>query len=119
LNTTTLALLPKGAALVNAACGAHLVEENLLAALASGQISAAVLDVFREEPLPADHPFWHHPRIVLTPHVAPLRTPRPPRRSSSTISAASKKGSRSSTGSIRREAIDGRGLIRVGLIIGR
>ena len=75
LNTSTLALLPKGAALVNAARGAHLVEEDLLAALASGQISAAVLDVFREEPLPADHPFWHHPRIIVTPHVAAFTNP--------------------------------------------
>jgi glyoxylate/hydroxypyruvate reductase len=75
LNSSTLALLPRGAALVNAARGAHLVEEHLLAALASGQISAAVLDVFREEPLPADHPFWHHPCIVLTPHVAAFTNP--------------------------------------------
>jgi glyoxylate/hydroxypyruvate reductase A len=75
LNARNLALLPKGAALVNAARGAHLVEEDLLAALASGQISAAVLDVFREEPLPADHPFWHHPRVVLTPHVAAFTNP--------------------------------------------
>jgi glyoxylate/hydroxypyruvate reductase A len=75
LNARSLALLPKGAALVNAARGAHLVEEDLLAALASGQISAAVLDVFREEPLPADHPFWHHPRIVVTPHVAAFTNP--------------------------------------------
>jgi len=75
LNGSTLALLPKGAALVNAARGAHLVEEDLLAALASGQISAAVLDVFRQEPLPADHPFWHHPRIVVTPHVAAFTNP--------------------------------------------
>jgi glyoxylate/hydroxypyruvate reductase A len=75
LNAGTLALLPKGAALVNAARGAHLVEEDLLAALASGQISAAVLDVFREEPLSADHPFWHHPRVVVTPHVAAFTNP--------------------------------------------
>jgi glyoxylate/hydroxypyruvate reductase A len=75
LNTRTLALLPRGAALVNPARGAHLVEEDLLATLASGQISAAVLDVFREEPLPAGHPFWHHPRIVLTPHVAAFTNP--------------------------------------------
>jgi len=75
LNGRTLAQLPKGAALVNAARGAHLVEEDLLAALASGQISAAVLDVFRQEPLPADHPFWHHPRIVMTPHVAAFTNP--------------------------------------------
>jgi glyoxylate/hydroxypyruvate reductase A len=75
LNASTLALLPKGAALVNAARGAHLVEGELLAALASGHISAAVLDVFREEPLPADHPFWHHPRVVVTPHVAAFTNP--------------------------------------------
>ncbi len=75
LNTSTLALLPRGAALVNAARGAHLVEEDLLAALASGQLSGAVLDVFRDEPLPAGHPFWHHPRIVVTPHVAAFTNP--------------------------------------------
>ena len=75
LNKRTLALLPKGAALVNAARGAQLVEEDLLAALASGQISAAVLDVFREEPLPVDHSFWHHPRVVVTPHIAAFTNP--------------------------------------------
>jgi glyoxylate/hydroxypyruvate reductase A len=75
LNANTLALLPKGAALVNAARGAHLVEEDLLAALASGQISAAVLDVFRQEPLPAGHPFWRHPRVIITPHVAAFTNP--------------------------------------------
>ena len=75
LNASTLALLPRGAALVNAARGAHLVEEDLLAALASGQVSAAVLDVFRQEPLPADHPFWRHPRVILTPHVSAFTNP--------------------------------------------
>ena len=75
LNAGTLALLPRGAALVNAARGAHLVEDDLLAALASERISAAVLDVFREEPLPADHPFWHHPRVIVTPHVAAFTNP--------------------------------------------
>lgn len=75
LNAHNLALLPRGAALVNAARGAHLVEDDLFAALASGQISGAVLDVFHDEPLPADHPFWHHPRIVVTPHVAAFTNP--------------------------------------------
>src|SRR5215469_16012899 len=75
LNSSTFAVLPRDAALINAARGAHLVEEDLLAALASGQISAAVLDVFREEPLPADHPFWHHPRVIVTPHVAAFTNP--------------------------------------------
>jgi len=70
LNAALFAAMPKGAAIVNAARGAHLVEADLLAALESGQLSAAVLDVFREEPLPPEHPFWTHPRIVVTPHVA-------------------------------------------------
>ncbi len=75
LNAATLVMLPKGAALINAARGRHLVEEDLLAALASGRLSVAVLDVFRDEPLPASHPFWHHPRIVVTPHVAAATHP--------------------------------------------
>src|SRR5262249_46259928 len=75
LNARTLGLLPRGAALVNAARGAHLVEEDLLAALASGQISAAVLEGFGEEPLPPDPPFWHPPRLVVPPHVAAFTTP--------------------------------------------
>ncbi|MFO7707318.1 MAG: glyoxylate/hydroxypyruvate reductase A [Desulfobacterales bacterium] len=62
--------LPAGAYLVNAARGDHLVEEDLLAALDRGHLSGACLDVFRTEPLPADHPFWSHPQIVLTPHIA-------------------------------------------------
>jgi glyoxylate/hydroxypyruvate reductase len=75
LNACNLALLPRGAALVNVSRGAHLVEDDLLAGLASGQISGAVLDVFHDEPLPADHPFWHHPRVVVTPHVAAFTNP--------------------------------------------
>src|SRR4029077_18950820 len=75
LTANTLALLPKGAALVNAARGAHLVEEDLLAALASGQISVAALDVFRQEPLPARPPLWRHPRVIVTPHVAAFTNP--------------------------------------------
>jgi glyoxylate/hydroxypyruvate reductase A len=75
LNARNLELLPRGAALVNAARGAHLVEDDLFAALASGHISGAVLDVFYDEPLPADHPFWRHPRVVVTPHVAAFTNP--------------------------------------------
>lgn len=62
--------LPRGAAIINCARGRHLVEADLLAALDSGALSAAVLDVFRDEPLPTDHPFWQHQRILITPHVA-------------------------------------------------
>ncbi|WP_460158788.1 2-hydroxyacid dehydrogenase [Pseudomonas sp. S3_E11] len=66
---------PKGAALVNMGRGGHLVEEDLLEALADGQLSAAVLDVLEQEPAPADHPFWHHPHILLTPHIAAMTQP--------------------------------------------
>jgi glyoxylate/hydroxypyruvate reductase A len=69
------ALLPQGAGLVNAGRGGHLVEEDLIPALDAGQLSAAALDVFREEPLPPEHPFWHHPRIVITPHIAGITNP--------------------------------------------
>jgi glyoxylate/hydroxypyruvate reductase A len=70
LNAATFARLPRGAGLVNAGRGAHLVEEDLIPALDSGQLSGAALDVFREEPLPPGHPFWRHPRIIVTPHIA-------------------------------------------------
>ncbi len=70
LNAAAFARLPRGAALVNAGRGGHLVEEDLIPALDSGQLSGAVLDVFREEPLPLEHPFWRHPRIIVTPHIA-------------------------------------------------
>ncbi|HEV2336251.1 MAG TPA: glyoxylate/hydroxypyruvate reductase A [Stellaceae bacterium] len=70
LNATTFAALPGAAGLVNAGRGGHLVETDLIAALDAGQLSGAVLDVVRQEPLPAAHPFWAHPRIILTPHIA-------------------------------------------------
>lgn len=68
--------LPKGAFLINAARGGHLDESALVKALDSGQLSGACLDVFKEEPLPVDHPFWSHPRIRITPHVASVSDPR-------------------------------------------
>ncbi len=76
LNAALLARLPRGAALLNLARGAHLVDADLLAALASGQIGQAVLDVFHAEPLPAGHPFWAHPQVTLLPHVAALTDAR-------------------------------------------
>jgi glyoxylate/hydroxypyruvate reductase A len=75
LNARTLAALPRGACLINAARGGHVVETDLLAALDSGHIAHATLDVVSEEPLPASHPFWRHPQVTLTPHVASLTWP--------------------------------------------
>jgi len=70
LNAELFAQLPRGARLVNAGRGAQLVQDDLLAALESGQIASAVLDAFVEEPLPQAHTFWRHPRITVTPHIA-------------------------------------------------
>lgn len=68
--TATFAGMRRGAGLVNLARGAHVVEADLLAALDGGRLAQAVLDVFPEEPLPAGHPYWTHPRITVLPHVA-------------------------------------------------
>ncbi|HEX7968295.1 MAG TPA: glyoxylate/hydroxypyruvate reductase A [Stellaceae bacterium] len=70
LDARLFAGLPRGAAIINCARGRHLVEADLIPALDSGRLSAAVLDVFRDEPLPGGHPFWDDPRIIITPHVA-------------------------------------------------
>ncbi|WP_348730353.1 glyoxylate/hydroxypyruvate reductase A [Rheinheimera texasensis] len=70
LNETRLAQLKPGAILVNVARGAIVDDEALLTALHSGQIAAACLDVFRTEPLPAEHPFWHTSGVLLTPHIS-------------------------------------------------
>ena len=70
LDARLFAQLPPGAAVVNLGRGAHLVDDDLLAALASGRLAHAVLDVFHQEPLPAAHPFWAHPRVTVLPHAA-------------------------------------------------
>ncbi len=75
LGARLFARLPRGAAVVNLARGAHVVDAELLAALDSGQLRHAVLDVFHTEPLPAGHAFWQHPRVTLLPHVAALTDP--------------------------------------------
>ncbi len=75
LNAELFAELPEGAKVINVARGQHLVEADLLQALDSGQIGAATLDVFHQEPLPDDHPFWDHPDILVTPHIASLIDP--------------------------------------------
>ncbi|MCB2111213.1 MAG: glyoxylate/hydroxypyruvate reductase A [Defluviimonas sp.] len=70
LNAERLALLPKGAVIINPGRGPLVDDEALLAALEAGRIGHATLDVFRTEPLPPEHPFWAHPRVTVTPHIA-------------------------------------------------
>ena len=70
LRRDTFATMKRGAYLINVARGGHVVEADLVAAIDEGRLSGATLDVQREEPMPAGHPFWSHPRIRITPHVA-------------------------------------------------
>lgn len=70
LDRRRLSRLPRDAYLVNLARGDILVEEDLLALLDEGHLAGAMLDVFHDEPLPAEHAFWHHPKITITPHVS-------------------------------------------------
>jgi glyoxylate/hydroxypyruvate reductase A len=76
LDAVRLALLPEGAFLLNSARGGHMVAADVLAALDGGRLAGAALDVFEPEPLPAEHPFWAHPKVVLTPHAASITIPR-------------------------------------------
>ncbi len=75
INADTLAQLPKGAYVINAARGGHMVEADLLAALNTGHIAGAALDVFRQEPLKDNNPLWDHPKVLVTPHIASLSSP--------------------------------------------
>lgn len=70
LNAETLALMPEGAFIINPGRGPLIDDAALLAALDSGRVGHATLDVFRVEPLPEDHPYWAHPRVTVTPHIA-------------------------------------------------
>ncbi|NIY96616.1 glyoxylate/hydroxypyruvate reductase A [Salipiger sp. HF18] len=70
MNRETLALLPHGACIVNPGRGPLIDDAALVEALDQGQVGHATLDVFRKEPLPQDHPFWAHPGVTITPHVA-------------------------------------------------
>lgn len=70
LNRDLFGRFKKGTYLINVARGRHLVEEDLIWAISEGFVSGALLDVFREEPLPKGHPFWDHPKIMVTPHIA-------------------------------------------------
>jgi len=70
LNRDRLGLLERGAYVINPGRGTLIEDDALLAALNSGQVGHATLDVFRDEPLPVDHPFWSHPNVTVTPHIA-------------------------------------------------
>jgi len=75
LNAETFAQLPKGACVINCARGGHLIEADLVAALDSGHLRGATLDVFQTEPLPDSNPLWSHPKVVVTPHAAAMTDP--------------------------------------------
>lgn len=76
INQQLLAQLPDGSYVLNLARGVHVVEDDLLAALESGKLKGAMLDVFSREPLPAASPLWAHPRVAMTPHIAAVTRPQ-------------------------------------------
>lgn len=76
INADFLSRLPRGASFINAGRGQQVVEADLIAALDSGQLSEATLDVFQTEPLPVTDPLWTHPRVTVTPHIAAFTDPR-------------------------------------------
>ena len=76
IRAETMALLPRGAFIINSGRGGHLVAADLLAALDRGHLAGAALDVFEPEPLPADHPLWAHPAVLVWPHASSITIPR-------------------------------------------
>ncbi|WP_336192846.1 glyoxylate/hydroxypyruvate reductase GhrA [Providencia stuartii] len=76
LNQSLFSQLQQKAYIINLARGSHLIEQDLLVALESGQVAGASLDVFASEPLPQMHPFWTHPRVAITPHIAAITVPQ-------------------------------------------
>ena len=75
LNAATLGKLPQSAYVINPGRGGHIVEEDLLRLIDAGHLAGAMLDVFRKEPLPTDHAFWKHPKVIVTPHIAGITDP--------------------------------------------
>ena len=76
INKDLISAMPKGGIIINIARGGHQVDEDILYALDSGQLGGVFLDVFNEEPLPSDHPYWLHDNVWITPHVAGELMPR-------------------------------------------
>jgi glyoxylate/hydroxypyruvate reductase A len=75
LDARALAMLPRGARIINPGRGPLIDDEALLKALDNGHVGHATLDVFRQEPLPAEHPYWAHPMVTVTPHIASATRP--------------------------------------------
>ncbi|MGR3199506.1 MAG: NAD(P)-dependent oxidoreductase [Paracoccus sp. (in: a-proteobacteria)] len=75
LNRELLERMRRGGGLIQMGRGEHLVEEDLMALIDEGHLAGASFDVLRQEPLPADHPYWQHPKLRITPHVASGATP--------------------------------------------
>ncbi|MCY0386398.1 glyoxylate/hydroxypyruvate reductase A [Robbsia sp. Bb-Pol-6] len=92
VDASLLARLPHGAAIVNAGRGSQLDPAALLAALDTGQVGSAMLDVFDVEPLPANHPLWRHPNVIVTPHVASAVSRRAKARQAAAAIAAHRAG---------------------------
>ena len=76
INKDLINAMPKGGIVINIARGGHQVDEDILNALDSGHLGGVFLDVFNEEPLPSDHPYWLHDKVLITPHVAGELIPR-------------------------------------------
>jgi glyoxylate/hydroxypyruvate reductase A len=76
INQSTLGFLRRHSCVINLARGPHMVTRDLVAALDSGHLAHAYLDVFETEPLPVNDPLWNHPKVTVTPHIAALTEPR-------------------------------------------
>jgi glyoxylate/hydroxypyruvate reductase A len=92
LNRSTLSQLPQGASLINAGRGSHMVTQDIIDALDSGQLQQALLDVFEEEPLPALSPLWSHPGIIVSPHCAAIPDRKERARHTALLIAANERG---------------------------
>lgn len=92
LNRATLSQLPRSASLINAGRGSHMVAQDLLDALDSGQLDQAILDVFDPEPLPPESPLWSHPGIIITPHCAAIPDRKERARHTALLIAANERG---------------------------
>ncbi len=92
LNRATLSQLPKGASLINAGRGSHMVTQDIIDALDSGHLHQAILDVFEQEPLPPESPLWSHPGIIITPHCAAIPDRKERARHTALLIAANERG---------------------------